>query len=149
VRLIIDLKRDGTEAPLARLIGALELWDRVIVGGFDDRRIERFRRLTAGRVATSTGPRATFGRWLSAMARREPAPAAALQVPERYGRLPVVRPRTVERFSAAGAQVHVWTVNEKPDMHRLLDWGVHGLITDRPDHLREVLEERGSWTGAS
>lgn len=147
-RFIVDLKRDGTEGPLAKLIGRLDLWDRVIVGGFDDARVRRFRRLTADRVATSTGPRATFVRWAAAAAGLRPRPAHALQVPERYGRLRVVTERSVERHTQAGSQVHVWTVNEPDEMHRLLDWGVHGIITDRPDLLRQVLERRGAWTGA-
>jgi len=36
-----------------------------------------------------------------------------------------------------------WTVNEAPDMERLLDWAVDGLITDRPDRLRKVMQQRG------
>jgi glycerophosphoryl diester phosphodiesterase len=36
-----------------------------------------------------------------------------------------------------------WTVNDVPDMERLIDWGVDGLITDRPDRLRDVMRQRG------
>ena len=36
-----------------------------------------------------------------------------------------------------------WTVNETADMERLMDWGVDGLITDRPDRLRTVMQQRG------
>lgn len=42
-----------------------------------------------------------------------------------------------------GLQVLPWTVNARPDMARLLDWGVDGIITDYPDRLRSLLGERG------
>ena len=44
---------------------------------------------------------------------------------------------------ALGLQVIPWTVNEVPDMRRLMDWGVDGIISDYPDRLRELLRERG------
>jgi glycerophosphoryl diester phosphodiesterase len=39
----------------------------------------------------------------------------------------------------------VWTVNEATRMSGLLDLGVDGIMTDRPDTLRAVLQERGQW----
>jgi len=36
-----------------------------------------------------------------------------------------------------------WTVNATSDMERLLDFGIDGLTTDRPDVLRELLQDRG------
>jgi glycerophosphoryl diester phosphodiesterase len=38
-----------------------------------------------------------------------------------------------------GLQVLPWTVNDPPDMERLIDWGVDGIITDYPDRLRDVM----------
>ena len=40
---------------------------------------------------------------------------------------------------AAGRECHVWTVNEPALMDRLIEWGVDGIITDRPDLLRARL----------
>jgi glycerophosphoryl diester phosphodiesterase len=146
-RVVADLKEDGVERPLAELVARLDLWDRLIVGSFSDARLRLFRRLTEDRVATSTGQRATFLRWAATRARLRPPAAAALQVPIHYGRLRVVTERAVAAHRRAGSQVHVWTVNDQAAMEELLDWGVDGIITDRPDLLRSVVTDRGSWTG--
>jgi len=50
---------------------------------------------------------------------------------------------TLDEALELGLQVIPWTVNETADMERLIDRGVHGLITDRPDRLRLVMSQRG------
>jgi len=42
-----------------------------------------------------------------------------------------------------GLEVTPWTVNEPADMQRLVAFGVDGMITDRPDRLRGVLQKQG------
>jgi len=52
----------------------------------------------------------------------------------------------VKEAHALGLKVLAWTVNELKAMNDLLDMGVDGLITDRPDVALEVLRARGiSW----
>jgi glycerophosphoryl diester phosphodiesterase len=57
----------------------------------------------------------------------------AMQLPERHWGMRVVTPRLIERAHELGMRVHVWTVDEEADMHRLLNWGVDGIITNKPD----------------
>jgi glycerophosphoryl diester phosphodiesterase len=57
-------------------------------------------------------------------------------------RLKVTTERMLRRFHAAGVEVHVWTINDPADMHRLLDLGVDGIVTDRADLAMSVLESR-------
>lgn len=73
------------------------------------------------------------------------ARAPYAHVPLRLGRLPVFASRVVPAAARIGVDVVVWTVDEPDEMHRLLDAGVRGLITDHPDRLREVLISRGEW----
>ena len=49
----------------------------------------------------------------------------------------------LQRARELRLRVIPWTVNETADMERLMDWGVDGLITDRPDRLRAVMQQRG------
>jgi glycerophosphoryl diester phosphodiesterase len=61
------------------------------------------------------------------------------------GRLPVHSERVIARAHELGIRVVVWTVDDPVTMRSLLDMGVDGIITDRPDVLREVLIGRGQW----
>ena len=49
----------------------------------------------------------------------------------------------VKAAQALGLQVLAWTVNEPADIARLLDMGVDGLISDRPDRVRSEMARRG------
>ena len=55
----------------------------------------------------------------------------------------MVDERLMERASAAGLDVAVWTVNEVGLAGRMLDLGVAGVVTDYPDRMRELWRERG------
>ena len=68
-------------------------------------------------------------------------PYRAFQVPEQAGRLRVVTPRFLRAVHRADLAVQVWTVNEEADMRRLFDWGVDGIITDRPDVAVRMRDE--------
>ncbi len=48
----------------------------------------------------------------------------------------------VQQVRNAGLHIHPYTVNEKEDMERLLDWGVTGMFTNYPDRLNEVLKKK-------
>jgi glycerophosphoryl diester phosphodiesterase len=49
----------------------------------------------------------------------------------------------VKAAQQLGLKVIPWTVNEPADMDRLIGWGVDGIISDYPDHLRAALQRAG------
>jgi glycerophosphoryl diester phosphodiesterase len=146
-RLNLDIKADNGVLPAAKVIQELNAIDRVCVSSFSQARVWRIRRELGERLATG------FGWQEIARLRFAPfrlnSPGACLQIPEYYGRMRVLTPGLLRRAHALGKQVHVWTVDDLSTMHRLLDAGVDGLITDRTDLLRDVLIERGQWVTES
>ncbi len=63
-----------------------------------------------------------------------------LDMPYRLGPLPIVNARLLGVAARLGRWVNVWTVDEARDMRRLVRLGVGGIMTDRPDRLRAVLD---------
>jgi glycerophosphoryl diester phosphodiesterase len=146
VSFIVDLKGEGIVGPLVALVDRLSIHDRLIVGSFSDRRLDEFRAVSEGRVPTSSGPMLSR-RWLlsSRVGRAPGGKASVLQLPVQTRGVRVVDRRLVDAAHARGLQVHVWTVNDPGEMEDLLEMGVDGLITDRPDLLKELLVARGEW----
>ncbi|KFG76606.1 glycerophosphodiester phosphodiesterase [Streptomyces mutabilis] len=147
VRWNIDVKAEPALLPLLDLIGRTDSWDRICLGSFSEARVVRAQRLAGPRLATSYGTRGVLNlrlrSWgVPATLRRS---AVAAQVPEIQSGIQVVDRRFVRAAHARGLQVHVWTVNDPERMHRLLDLGVDGIMTDHIDTLRKVMEDRGVW----
>ncbi len=150
-RFNVDAKADAAVDLLADAVAAHEAYDRVCLSSFSPTRLHRLRRRLGRRVPTAASSRGVvlhrFAPWLT---RVLDSPAPALQVPleTRVGRR-TVRIATAGLVRAAhrrGKQVHVWTVDDQPTIERLVDLGVDGIFTDRPDTLRTVLAERGLWS---
>lgn len=139
----IDVKEPRTIAPLAELLRETGSIRRVCIAGARGRWLDELRRLTSDQVTTAL----SFRELARLAARSAPSNAAGsfAHVPLRLGRMRVYTSEVVQRAHDIGVRVLVWTVNDSSTMHRLLDQGVDGIITDRPDVLREVLVARGQW----
>ena len=148
-RVIIELK--DTHDLLARavvgIVGALAAEHRVCVGSFNHAVLETVRALAPGIVTSASLPeaqRTLLRSWLP-LPRFGAAAYRAFQVPERSGRLRVARPAFVRQAHREGALVQVWTVDRPADVDRLLDYGVDGIISDRPDL---TVPARDGWVAA-
>lgn len=146
----IDVKADGAVEPVLAVLRRSGAMGRVCLASFSDARLARLRRLGGPRLLTSMGPRSAGALWLAG---RVPVAGLAVrgtvaQVPAAQGRLRVVDGRFVRAAHQRGVEVHVWTIDDEAEMTRLLDLGVDGLVTDRPDVLRDVLRARAAWAGS-
>lgn len=150
LRVNIDPKHDGAVDALAQAIEHTGAIDRVCVGAFSDRRLQRLRRRLGDRLCWSHGPIGTARARLGSRIGNRAAPsgdgaAPCFQVPVRHGRVTIVDERFMQFAHRRNQQVHVWTIDDAAEMTRLLDLGVDGIMTDRPGVLRDVLVARGDW----
>ena len=141
----IDPKADTAVEPLAIALERHAAIDRVCIGSFSDQRLARLRRRLGPRLCTSAGPVGT-ARVLAAArgARSGRLPYGCIQVPRRMGPIRVTS-GLVRRVHRLGLAVHVWTINDRPSIERLLDAGVDGIMTDDVGLLRDILIERDRW----
>ncbi|MDQ6909451.1 MAG: glycerophosphodiester phosphodiesterase [Actinomycetota bacterium] len=146
LRVNIDIKHDTAVEPTIEVLRKTDAYDRVCVGAFSDGRLARFRNLSHDRVCTSMGPvaiaRLRASSWGAPVGH---VGGACSQVPVRRGPFPIADRRFLDTAHARGIRVHIWTIDDAPEMERLLDLGVDGIMTDCPAVLKEVLVRRGQW----
>ena len=143
VRLNVETKDEHSGPPLVETILAHGAEDRVLVAA----EFEENRRAVLGYPGPWGASRGDITRFLLAIHspfRHAYTPSCdALQIPERYRGIPVLTRRLLREAHRRNLPVHVWTVDGEGDMIRLLELGVDGIQTDRPDRLASILSARG------
>jgi glycerophosphoryl diester phosphodiesterase len=148
-RFNIEIKQ--AEPPIVRsvveVIERTKTADRVLLAAEHDGIMRSIRGAVAGRIATgsSAAEVAAFLRQLDRPERdREKPPGQALQIPVRFGGIELVTAESVAAAHRLGCEVHVWTINERAEIDRLLGLGVDGIMSDFPGLVAlAVAEGRG------
>ncbi|HUF48118.1 MAG TPA: glycerophosphodiester phosphodiesterase [Vicinamibacterales bacterium] len=139
---IIEIKSDAADlvVPVFEAVDRAGAVDRVIIGAFSQAVLDRVRRHTP-RVPTS----ASRAEIASALRRTRfglrPKRGAydLVQAPYYFRGRRIFGRRFVTSFVCAGLPVQAWIVDEESDMRTLIDWGVTGIISDRPDRAVQVV----------
>lgn len=161
VRFLIELKSDDVVRPVLALLERHDVWHRVCLGSAVESRLQRARAAVGRQLITAIARHSAWGlrglAWLdsvvgsvkpaSRVLRAVPIRGDVAQLPLRFRGLWVVDEALVRSAHARGLEVHVQTVDDPAEMTTLLDIGVDGILSDRPDLLREVLIRRGAWDG--
>lgn len=144
-RFIIDLKdnsddlRDATMA----LIEEYNRWHSILIGSFhnDTLAVVRAEYPEAMTLATETQVRTLYVlHWLR-LEHLMRTPVKGLAIPMRAGPINLATPRFVAAVRRTGIPIYFWTINEDEDMRKLIELGVDGIITDRPERLQQIKQE--------
>lgn len=149
-RFNLDPKSDAAVGPMVEVIERANALDRVCVTSFSGRRTTRVVRALGPGLCHGAGPLGIARVMLRSVGLPVPGPRAQVaQVPVKSGPVPIVTRRFVRAAHRGGMAVHVWTVDDPAEMERLLDLGVDGIMTDRPEVLRAAFVARGIWPFAA
>lgn len=133
----------GIEGKLWGLIQRYHLERKVVVVSFDQQIVDRFREVSGGEVALGAGQAeaTTFALthkfWVPGFYRPQ---ASVLQLPTESSGFDLADKRLIDGAHRLGMQVHYWTVNDEATMRKLIALGADGIMTDRPDLLKKVLQ---------
>ncbi len=141
--LNVELKEDapGAVEALAALVRGLGAGPRVCIGSELDWLAERL--VKALPEVTHFYPRDALVQAVVAIKSSEPlppSPYSVLDVPYRYAGVTLLDRDFLAAAREAEKWVNVWTVDAEPEMRALVAMGVGGVMTDRPDILRRVLD---------
>jgi glycerophosphoryl diester phosphodiesterase len=124
---------DLLERAVAKAIEVHDLAEHVHISSFNPLMLRRLHRhaphLSMGFLYTSSA-------WLEGVIGRTMAPQGLMALHPHHT---LVDEGYVRRARQHGYRIHVWTVDEAPEMRRLIHAGVDGIITNVPDVLRDVL----------
>jgi glycerophosphoryl diester phosphodiesterase len=146
-RFNVDIKAAGAITSLVDAVRDASAIDRVLITSFSGRRRSAAVRQLPG-VATSASSLLLVLAVLWAKLRLHPLVRLtlrnvhAVQIPEESWGVRLATRRMTDAFHRAGVEVHIWTVNDRATMERLLDLGIDGLVTDRADVAVRLCEER-------
>lgn len=148
----IDIKQKDPpcEAAVVEVLRLTHMQGRVVLGSASHAVFRRIQAL-APRIPSPFTFRSVFGfflaHWLG-LARWYRPPHSALMIPSTYRGMALITSRSVQAAHRLGLLVFVWTVNDPRQMRELLNLGVDGIVTGRPDLLAEVIAEQGGVAGA-
>lgn len=141
--MTIEIKKtEGSMAvPFCEMIRAYGMQDKILVASFHDERMAEFRQICP-EVATSSARQETTAFVLLSkvfLGRLYSPSFYALQVPEESSNITVMTAQFVRAAHERNLHVEPWTIDDPEQMKTYIDWGVDGIITDRPDLMLEVL----------
>lgn len=150
MRYVIEIKltRNPIDNPLCDLVRRYSMQDKVLVASFHDEAMQSFR-AACPEVATSAsrGEVTAFvllGKvFLSGLIVPDYEAIQPPYDPEDSMNIPIMTERFIREAHAKNIAVEPWTVNDPELMRLYIEWGVDGIITDRPDLMLEVLDEMG------
>lgn len=148
MRYVIEIKltQNPIDTPLCDLVREYNMQDKVMVASFHDKAMQNFR-AACPEVATSASRTEVrnfvlLGKvFLSGFVAPQYQSIQPPYDPKESLNIPIMTERFIREAHAKNIKVEPWTVDDPDLMRQYIEWGVDGIITDRPDLMIEILRQ--------
>ena len=131
----IDLKVSKIGRKVLKILKDMKAEDRVCIGSFNSKNLDEVHQLNPT-ILTSMGIRDIVSLKFFKIVNRN---SKVIQIPETWKGLKVLSKKFLNKCKSLNLKVHIWTINDEKNMQRLIDLGVDGIMTDKPEVLKTIL----------
>ncbi|WHY01610.1 glycerophosphodiester phosphodiesterase [Neobacillus sp. DY30] len=153
MKIEIEIKDDNPPerieemaSKLWELIEKYQMEEKVIIASFDQKILQTFEKYAKGRVAITAGRQEvkSFVVFHKFFLRNLYVPKVdAFQIPVEDSGFDLTDQKLIDGAHRLGMEIHYWTIDDQKTMETLIDAGADGILTNRPDLLLKLLEEKG------
>ena len=144
LRFNIDIKVEDAVDSTVEIIKKMNRLDSTCLASFSSKRLDKIRALAGPKACTSSGQMEIFNlicRSIGITTRKTNSDCA--QIPTSQWGIPILTKRFIAKAHQEGKLVHIWTIDDENEMYKLIDFGVDGLMTDKPSVLKKALQLKG------
>ena len=144
LRFNIDIKTEDALENTIKIIKEMKCFNKTCLASFSSSRLNRIRKLAGPEACTSSGQMDILKLICKSLGLTLKINSAdCAQIPITQWGVPILTKRFLRIAKKENKLVHVWTIDDKEEMFKLIDFGVDGIMTDKPSILKQAMTERG------
>lgn len=144
LRFNIDIKTEDALEETIRIIKKMNFLNKTCLASFSSSRLKRIKHLAGPEACISSGQMDIFKMMCQSVGIGLKATMSqCAQIPLKQWGVPVLTKKFIEIAKKQNKLVHIWTIDDKDQMFELIEFGVDGLMTDKPSVLKEAMVEKG------
>ena len=144
LRFNIDIKTEDALEETIQIIKKMNFLDKTCLASFSSSRLKRIKNLAGPEACISSGQMDIFKMMCQSIGiELQATMSQCAQIPVKQWGVPVLTKRFIETAKKQNKFVHVWTIDDIDQMFELIEFGVDGLMTDKPSVLKEAMLKKG------
>ena len=144
LRFNIDIKTEDALEETIQIIKKMNFLDKTCLASFSSSRLKRIKNLAGPEACISSGQMDIFKMMCQSIGiELQATMSQCAQIPVKQWGVPVLTKRFIKTAKKQNKFVHVWTIDDIDQMFELIEFGVDGLMTDKPSVLKEAMLKKG------